>query len=202
MREWYECLHKAAPLVAAADRPLIMNCLPNPWPRTRRCWRPGSSSRSWSREARSFVWLPILARLDRSWPRVVRRRISDDLASAAYDLVQRHPNHPRLALRIVARPTEGGLDVKLDTRPLGPRPVSSTLRYHLRPDCSWRHKWIERSALDVAEGGGHPDLPFFTSQGWMDITETSRGNIFIQDEHGSWCTPPLGRARAPRDNSP
>jgi len=25
----------------------------------------------------------------------------------------------------------------------------------------------------------------------MDITETSRGNIFIQDEHGSWCTPPL-----------
>ena len=25
----------------------------------------------------------------------------------------------------------------------------------------------------------------------MDVTETSRGNIFIQDEHGSWCTPPL-----------
>jgi hypothetical protein len=106
-------------------------------------------------------------------------------------LAQRHANEPRLALRILARPTEDGLDVKLDARPLGPRPASSTLRYHSRPDYSWRHKWIERSALDVAETVVSPDLPLFTSLGRPDITEMSRGNIFIQDQHGSWCTPPL-----------
>jgi len=95
------------------------------------------------------------------------------------------------ALRILARPTEGGLDVKLDARPPRPRPVSSTLQYHVRPDCSWRHKWIERSALDAAETAVSPHLPFFISRGRLDITETSRGSIFIQDQHGSWCTPPL-----------
>jgi branched-subunit amino acid aminotransferase/4-amino-4-deoxychorismate lyase len=43
----------------------------------------------------------------------------------------------------------------------------------------------------VSETAVNPDLPFFTSQGRPGITETSRGNIFIQDQHGSWCTPPL-----------
>jgi branched-subunit amino acid aminotransferase/4-amino-4-deoxychorismate lyase len=37
-----------------------------------------------------------------------------------------------------------------------------------------------------------PDLPLFGSPARTDdIAETSRGNIFIQDQDGSWCTPPL-----------
>ena len=37
-----------------------------------------------------------------------------------------------------------------------------------------------------------PALPFFTSRARPhDITETTRGNLFIQDQDGFWCTPPL-----------
>ena len=37
-----------------------------------------------------------------------------------------------------------------------------------------------------------PALPFFTSRARpQDITETTRGNLFIQDQDGFWCTPPL-----------
>ena len=165
MREWYECLHKAAPLVAAAGSIFDHELPTKPVAADPTLLASGVFESILVTRGKIIRLAAHLARLDRSCRELYGHGISDDLASAAYDLVQRHPNQPRLALRILARPTEGGLDVKLDTRPLGPRPVSSTLRYHSRPDCSWRHKWIERSALDVAEAAVSPDLPFFTSQG-------------------------------------
>ena len=95
-------------------------------------------------------------------------------------------------IRVLARPSEGKLDFSLQASPLGPRPASSTLRYQSRPDQSWRHKWTERSALTEAEAAVRPALPFFTSRARPhDITETTRGNLFIQDQDGFWCTPPL-----------
>ena len=37
-----------------------------------------------------------------------------------------------------------------------------------------------------------PALPFFTSPARpYEITETTRGNLFMQDRNGVWCTPPL-----------
>jgi len=191
MREWYECLHKAAPLVAAAGSTFDHGLTTQPVAEDPTLLASGVFESILVTRGKIIRLAAHLARLDRSCRELYGHGIPDDLASAAYDLVQRHPNLPRLALRILARPTEGGLDVKLDARPLGPRPVSSTLQYHVRPDCSWRHKWIERSALDAAETAVSPHLPFFISRGRLDITETSRGNIFIQDQHGSWCTPPL-----------
>jgi para-aminobenzoate synthetase/4-amino-4-deoxychorismate lyase len=84
------------------------------------------------------------------------------------------------------------LDLELQAGPLGPRLSSSTLRQQSRPDRSWRHKWIERSALAEAEVAASPGLPFFTARGRPDdITETSRGNLFMQDRDGAWRTPPL-----------
>jgi para-aminobenzoate synthetase/4-amino-4-deoxychorismate lyase len=66
------------------------------------------------------------------------------------------------------------------------------LRHQSRPDRSWRHKWVQRSALEEAEAAVSPDLPFFTSPTRpYDVTETSRGNLFVQDRDGCWCTPPL-----------
>jgi branched-subunit amino acid aminotransferase/4-amino-4-deoxychorismate lyase len=51
---------------------------------------------------------------------------------------------------------------------------------------------MARSALDAAEAAVTPDLPFFTSPRQpYDVSEISRGNIFVQDPDGSWCTPPL-----------
>jgi para-aminobenzoate synthetase/4-amino-4-deoxychorismate lyase len=133
-----------------------------------------------------------LARLDRSCRELFGHGIPDDLASRADELAERRANPIRAALRILARPAESGLDVKLDIRPLGSRPIGSALRYCERPDHSWRHKWIDRSALGDAEKAVSPDLPYFTSSGRAaDVTETSRGNLFLQDRDGCWCTPPL-----------
>jgi para-aminobenzoate synthetase / 4-amino-4-deoxychorismate lyase len=191
MREWYECLQKAAPLVAAAGSMFDHELATEPVAPDPALLASGVFESILVTRGKIIRLAAHLARLDRSCRELYGHGISDDLASTAYDLAQRHANEPRLALRILARPTEDGLDVKLDARPLGPRPASSTLRYHSRPDYSWRHKWIERSALDMAETVVSPDLPLFTSLGRPDITEMSRGNIFIQDQHGSWCTPPL-----------
>jgi para-aminobenzoate synthetase/4-amino-4-deoxychorismate lyase len=192
IREWYECLHKAAPLVAAAgsifDHELVAEPVAaNPAPLAS-----GVFESILVRRGKIIRLAAHLARLDRSCRELYGQGIPDDLASDAHQLAQRHANSPRLALRILARPTEGRLQVNLDARPLGPRAVSSTLRYCSRPDHSWRHKWIDRSALNAAETAVAPDLPLFGSPARTDdIAETSRGNIFIQDQDGSWCTPPL-----------
>jgi len=46
--------------------------------------------------------------------------------------------------------------------------------------------------LDEAEAAASPSVPFFTSSAQpQNITETSRGNLFIKDEDGVWSTPPL-----------
>jgi len=191
MREWHECLHKAAPLVAAAGSMFDHELAVEPVAADPAMLASGVFESILVRRGKIIRPAAHLARLDRSCRELYGYGIPDDLASAAYELAQRHANQPRLALRIRARPNEVGLEVNLDARPLGARPVSSALRHHSRPSCSWRHKWIERSALQVAEAAVTPALPFFTSQGRPGITETSRGNIFIQDQHGSWCTPPL-----------
>ena len=192
MREWHECLDKAAPLVAAAgsvfDHELATEAVAaNP-----ALLASGVFESILVRRGKIIRLAAHLARLDRSCRELYAHGIPDDLASEAYELAQQHANSPRLALRILARPIEGGLHLNLDACPLGPRPVSSTLRYHARPDHSWRHKWIDRSSLNAAEAAVGPDLPLFMSRARTDdIAETSRGNIFIQDQDGSWCTPPL-----------
>jgi para-aminobenzoate synthetase/4-amino-4-deoxychorismate lyase len=46
--------------------------------------------------------------------------------------------------------------------------------------------------LTGAEAAVKPAMPFFTSQARPHaITETTRGNLFLQDDDGVWCTPPL-----------
>jgi para-aminobenzoate synthetase/4-amino-4-deoxychorismate lyase len=192
MREWYECLHKAAPLVAAAgsafDHELIEErALSDP-----AVLAAGVFESILVRHGKIIRLAGHLARLDRSCRELYGYGTPDDLAGAAYELATLHGDRPRLAIQILARPGAGGLDLRLDARSLGPRPASSNLRYRRRPDRSWRHKWIERSALEKAEAMVSPDLPFFTSRTRpFDLSETSRGNIFVQDRNGSWCTSPL-----------
>jgi anthranilate/para-aminobenzoate synthase component I/branched-subunit amino acid aminotransferase/4-amino-4-deoxychorismate lyase len=192
MLEWYECLHKAAPLVAAAgsvfDHELTAErAAPDPT-----LLSYGVFESILVVRGKIIRLAAHLARLDRSCRELYGQGIPDDLAGEAYELVKLHADQPRLALRILARPTDGKLVLRVRARPLGPPPVSSALRHQSRPDRSWRHKWVERSALDEAEAAASPSLPFFTSPAQpQNITETSRGNLFIKDDDGVWCTPPL-----------
>jgi para-aminobenzoate synthetase/4-amino-4-deoxychorismate lyase len=192
MREWYECLHKAAPLVAAAGSALDPELMDE-------SAVPNSSLSAFGvfesilvRQGKIIRLAAHLARLDRSCRELYGYGPPDDLAGSVYELAKLHADQPWLAIRILARPAERTLDLRLDVRPLGSRPASSNLRHHWRPERSWRHKWIERSALEEAEAAVGPDLPFFTSATQpYDVSETSRGNIFMQDRYGFWCTPPL-----------
>jgi branched-subunit amino acid aminotransferase/4-amino-4-deoxychorismate lyase len=69
------------------------------------------------------------------------------------------------------------------------------LVHALRPERSWRHKWVDRAALQRAERLIHPALPYFTQAG--SVAETSRGNLFWRARTGQWCTPPLDEAVLP-----
>jgi len=192
VREWYECLHKAAPLVAAAGSSFDHELVRKPVDVDPSVAAAGVFESILVRRGKIIRLAAHLARLDRSCRELFGHGIPDDLASRADELAERQANSIRAALCILARPAESGLDFKLDTRPLGPRPTGSALGYCKRPDHSWRHKWIDRSALGDAEKAVSPGLPYFTSSGRAeDVTETSRGNLFLQDRDGCWCTPPL-----------
>ena len=192
IREWYECLHKAAPLVAAAgsvlDRELV-NAPPTPDPAL---FANGVFESILVVRGKIIRLAAHLARLDRSCRELYGHGVPDDLANAAHKLAGVHADEQRLVIQVLARPSEGKLDLSLGASPLGPRPASSTLRHCSRPDHSWRHKWAKRSALTDAEAAVRPALPFFTSLARPhDITETTRGNLFMRDRDGVWCTPPL-----------
>jgi para-aminobenzoate synthetase / 4-amino-4-deoxychorismate lyase len=192
IREWYECLHKAAPLVAAAGSVLDQELADEPAPPAAELLASGVFESILVVRGKIIRLAAHLARLDRSCRELYGHGIPDDLPDAAYQLASLHSDRDRLAIRVLARPSDGRLGFNLDASPLGARPASSTLRYQPRPDRSWRHKWIERSALVDAEAAVVPALPFFTSRSRIQhITETSRGNLFIRDQDGFWCTPPL-----------
>jgi para-aminobenzoate synthetase/4-amino-4-deoxychorismate lyase len=192
MREWYECLDKAAPLIAAAGSVLDQELGKEP-PRPDPALLANGVFESILVIRGKIIRLAAhLARLDRSCRELYEHGVPDDLANAARKLARVHADKHRLVIRVLARPSEGNLDLRLRASPLGPRPASSTLRHCARPDRSWRHKWAERAALTEAEAAVRPALPFFTSVARpYDITETTRGNLFMQDRDGVWCTPPL-----------
>ena len=193
IREWYECLQKAAPLVAAAGSVFDQELVDEPAAPEEDLLAVGVFESILVVRGKIIRLAAHLARLDRSCRELFGHGIPDDLAGAAYRLASFHADQDRLAIRVRARPSDDGrLDLSLDARPLGQRPASSTLRYQSRPDRSWRHKWIERSAITEAEASASPAQPFFTSRTRPhDMTETSRGNLFMQDQNGFWCTPPL-----------
>jgi para-aminobenzoate synthetase/4-amino-4-deoxychorismate lyase len=192
IREWNECLQKAAPLIAAAGSSFDQELVDEQSAPDAALLAGGVFESILVLRGKIIRLAPHLARLDRSCRELYSKGLPDDLAAAARQLAAEQSEESRLVIRILARPTDGRLDLTLRARPLGSRPASSTLRQHSRPDHSWRHKWIERSALAEAEAATSPALPFFTSQARpYHITETTRGNLFIQDRDGVWCTPPL-----------
>ena len=198
MLEWNECLQKAAPLVAAAGSVIDRELVEEPEAHDPDLLAYGVFESILVIRGKIIRLAAHLARLDRSCRELYRHGVPDDLAGAAHQLASVHADQQRLAIRVLARPSEGRLDFSLQASPLGPRPASSTLRYQSRPDHSWRHKWNERSALRDAEAAVRPAQPFFTSRARPHhVTETARGNLFMQDQDGFWCTPPLDQQVLP-----
>ena len=106
MREWYECLHKAAPLVAAAGSTFDHELAAKPVAADPAMLASGVFESILVTRGKIIRLAAHLARLDRSCRELYGYGIPDDLASAAYELAQRHaepatarPPHSRPAHR-------------------------------------------------------------------------------------------------------
>ncbi len=190
IREWYECLHKAAPLVAAAGSAFRPELADEPGSPPAALVDHGVFESILVASGRPLRLAAHLARLDRSCRELLGAGLPDDLAASIAVRLAGMATFPRQALGVLARPTPSGLTVELTVRQLGPRMTSCTLAYADREARSWRHKWIDRASLEAAEAVTAPALPYFLGDR-SDVAETSRGNLFLLGPDEVWRTPPL-----------
>lgn len=191
VREWYECLHKAAPLVAAAGGTFAAPLADEPGPPDLQL-QPAAAGVFESVLVAGGTPLRLaghLARLDRSCRELYGLGLPTDLAARVAALLDGVEPLPRRAVRVTARPQPDALEIELTTRPLRERMTRCALAHAERPTRPWRHKWVDRAGLEQAARRVAPALPYFTAAG--HVTEADRGNLFWRDAEGRWGTPPL-----------
>ncbi|MET1005329.1 MAG: chorismate-binding protein, partial [Propionibacteriaceae bacterium] len=210
VREWHECLQKAAPLVSAAGATLGSGLALQPAVIADDLLTGGVFETVLALGPRVLRLAAHLARLDRSCRELYGVGVPDDLAArvqrvvieagrgeAAGPAAEDAPPDGvaiRRAVRILAHPGGGGLDFRVTLRDLGSRLVSSALVAGRRSSGSWRHKWADRTELLAAERLADPattgsPLPYFVDAAGQ-VTESTRGNIFIRTQDGGWQTAP------------
>ena len=192
IKEWDECLAKAAPLVSALGSDLDPELQPSP-PLVSDWQRSGGLLETMLAMGSSVRRLAAhLARLDRSCRELYGEGLPDDLAGQITTAVAAVDtgSAARRVVRLVVRPEVAGLTFDVSVAALGPRPSGSRLALGARSVRCWRHKWADRRELERAEQeqGGH--LPYFLTRA-EQVAETSRGNLFCQRSDGVWLTPPL-----------
>ncbi|MDF2747833.1 MAG: putative para-aminobenzoate synthase component, partial [Propionibacteriaceae bacterium] len=192
IKEWDECLAKAAPLVSALGSDLDPELRPSP-PLVSDWQRSGGLLETMLAMGSSVRRLAAhLARLDRSCRELYGEGLPDDLAGQITTAVTAVDTGSvaRRVVRLVVRPEVAGLAFDVSVAALGPRPSGSRLALGARSVRCWRHKWADRRELERAEQeqGGH--LPYFLTPA-EQVAETSRGNLFCQRSDGVWLTPPL-----------
>ncbi len=195
IREWYECLHKASPLVTAAGARLADDLADEPGPPDPQLLAAGVFESVLVNRGAAVRLAGHLARLDRSCRELYGLGLPNELAARIGQHLADTDLGERSALRITAHADQGSLAVQITSRRLPPRIVRCALVQADRPERSWRHKWLDRKDLEQAERLTDPALPYFTQAGF--IAETSRGNLFWLDAAGQWCTPPLDEAVLP-----
>jgi para-aminobenzoate synthetase/4-amino-4-deoxychorismate lyase len=184
MREWRECLDKAAPLLRAIDGELHP-AVPTP------VIEPTGSQLSGGLLETVLVidGVPVrladhLARLDRSSRELYACPVPAGTAVRAAAAAAAQRGAPA-ALRIVL--TTGG-GVAITCRRLTDPPGESDATVVHRASGLWRHKWADRADLAAAEHVAGTPL-FVADDG--TVLETSRGNVFLICPDGSLRTPPL-----------
>lgn len=188
MLEWRECLHKAAPLITAARTRLAPGLdLPESSP-TQVDPAAGVFETMLAIDGR-IPWLAEhLARLDRSCRELYRSGLPEALAAELHR--DSAPGTGAEAVRVLARPEAGTLQVTVTRSPFAGGSTAGSAVTMPRPDGLWRHKWIDRAWLDRAEREAGDAFPLFVADDGV-LLETSRGNLFLQREDGTWVTPPL-----------
>jgi para-aminobenzoate synthetase / 4-amino-4-deoxychorismate lyase len=195
IREWYECLHKAQPLVTAAGARLSPGLVPAPPPIPEELRAAGLIETLLSRDGVVLRLAAHLARLERSCSELYGIVPGEDLGRRL-QLLAASSGGQRLGLRTRVIPVEDRLEIGVDSwvAPEPPRRVRLVLSE--RPDWSWRHKWADRTRLQAAEAAVRFEtvdeslaLPYFTTAAGS-VAETSRGNLCWLGPDGVWRTPP------------
>ncbi|HKC28660.1 MAG TPA: aminotransferase class IV, partial [Jatrophihabitans sp.] len=175
MLEWRECLHKAAPLLAAAgSRPS------SPMPVDGALRAGGLLETVLGVDGVPARLADHLARLDRSCRELFGAGLPPDAAERVSQAAKNVPVG-RAVLRVTASP---GLDLTITAAPAPPRPSALNAVTRVRSAGLWRHKWADRSWTDDAG-----DVLFVGADG--AVLETARGNVFLIEDDGALVTPPL-----------
>ena len=198
--EWYECLHKARPLVTALGAELDPVLRPDPPTIPAALLASGLIETLLGRDGEAIRMAAHLARLDRSCRELYGHGLPADLPARIGAVAGRHRTGRR-RIRILVRPDGPGLDVGVESHPVSGSPTLIRLDRRDRPAWSWRHKWADRSSLgevssplEPTVGAAHPasaalTLPYFlTPDG--HLAESSRGNLCLRLADGSWSSPP------------
>ena len=104
IREWYECLHKAAPLVRAAGSSLGPDLVDEPGPPEAALSGAGVFESILAVQGRVLRLAGHLARLDRSCRELYGLGLPEDLAATVLDRLRRAPAAERLVVRVTAQP--------------------------------------------------------------------------------------------------
>ncbi len=195
VREWYECLDKARPLVQAVDADLAAELRSPPPPIPDALRDRGLFETLLSRDGTVLRLAAHLARLDRSCRELYGWSVPEDLAARVQQVADDGPRADRTRLRVQAVPGDGRMRITVEAWAAPPPPTSLRLIRRTRPAWSWRHKWAERTALGEADligvvaSSDHQVWPYFLSP-VGHLAETSRGNLCVLGSDDVWRTPP------------
>ena len=175
MLEWRECLHKAAPLLAAA-RAAAIPVAADVTDAT--LLRGGLLETVLGVDGEPVRLADHLARLDRSCRELYGAGLPAEVADQVGQAAKGVP-HGRAVLRVVVGP-QLAATVTADPAPARGGPLDAVTRG--RAAGIWRHKWADR------RWAAEPGL-FVGADG--AVLETERGNVFLIQPDGSLVTPPL-----------
>jgi para-aminobenzoate synthetase/4-amino-4-deoxychorismate lyase len=186
MLEWRECLHKAAPLLAAVGASVNPDVHTAPCEPTEAQLAGGLLETILAMDGRVLRLADHLARLDRSLRELYGVGLPDDTA----ERVMAFAGPGRVAIRVRWRAGA----VAVSGAATGPSPEPSAAIVVSRSAGLWRHKWADRAGLAadeefVANDALHSAPLYVAADG--TVLETSRGSVFSLGPDGSLVTPPL-----------
>jgi para-aminobenzoate synthetase/4-amino-4-deoxychorismate lyase len=185
MREWQECLHKAAPLLAAIKTELDEDVATEVAAPSDAQLAGGLLETIACRDGVPLRLADHLARLDRSARELYRRGLPGDAVAVARAAAAAVPNG-RARLRVRLR-SDGALQAR--ATPAGDAPEPTAVRLMRGRTGLWRHKWADRALIDAFDAGAGAEALFVAADG--TVLETARGNVFLLHPDGTLSTPPL-----------
>ena len=191
MLEWRECLHKAAPLLAALGAGLSGDAAADTASASPSQFAGGLVETVACRDGQPRRLSDHLARLERSSREVYRRGLPANVA-AMVNATAKQTGKGWFAVNIRLR-ADGGIDIT--AVPADIDATATRVRSVSRADGLWRHRWATARSHprsnELADGPtvDRFDALFIAADG--TVLETVHGNVFLLRADGTLITPPL-----------